>query len=228
MREIVIDTETTGLDFDAGDRIIEIGCVEIIDKVITGRTFHRYINPKIDLSAESIEITGLTNEFLSRFDTFCKIIDDFLDFIQKDRLVIHNAKFDVSFIDGELKFCRGMTLNNEVIDTLALAKEKYPGSHATLDALCKKFSVSTDSRTKHGALVDAKLLAEVYLMLSVEKVQATLFDTKVKNIDMQSYSTEYLNSIKPRIFPLSAHEHSLHLEFLKTIENPVWNSIESD
>lgn len=235
MREISLDTETTGLSFAKGDRIIEIGCVEIIDKKITGNSYHVYINPERAVSMDSTQITGLTNDFLKDFKTFKEIYKEFLEFIRNDRLVIHNAPFDMSFINGELGLVDYNALNdgtnkkivNEVIDTLSMARKKYPGSPATLDALCRKFSVDSKIRTKHGALIDAELLAQVYIIMSVEKVQMNLFSSILQpsnsknNNEKNNINIKLLKNRKP--IQLSEEEINEHREFLKKLNNPIWN-----
>ena len=240
MREISLDTETTGLSFAKGDRIIEIGCVEIIDKKITGNSYHVYINPERAVSMDSTQITGLTNEFLKDFKTFKEIYKEFLEFIGNDRLVIHNAPFDMSFINGELGLVNYNVLNdgtdkkivNEVIDTLSMARKKYPGSPATLDALCRKFSVDSKIRTKHGALIDAELLAQVYIIMSVEKVQMNLFSSILQpsnsnnNNEENNVNIELLKNRKP--IQLSEEEINEHREFLKKLSNPIWNEYIKD
>ena len=240
MREISLDTETTGLSFAKGDRIIEIGCVEIIDKKITGNSYHVYINPERTVSIESTQITGLTNEFLQNFKTFKDIYKGFLDFIQDDRLVIHNAPFDMSFINGELGLVNYNALNdgtnkkvvNEVIDTLSMARKKYPGSPATLDALCKKFNVDSTIRSKHGALIDAELLAQVYIIMSVEKVQMNLFSSVIKNNNINEDNNKNninFELLKSRqIMQLSQNEIEEHRMFLKKLNNPIWNEYMND
>ena len=240
MREIALDTETTGLSFAKGDKIIEIGCVEIIDKKITGNSYHVYINPEKEVSIESIQITGLTNSFLKDFKVFKDIYKEFLEFIRNDRLVIHNAPFDMSFINGELGLVNYNALNdgtnkkivNEVIDTLSMARKKYPGSPATLDALCKKFSVDSTIRSKHGALIDAELLAQVYIIMSVEKVQMNLFSSLLQpsnsnnNNEQNNINSELLKNRK--LIQLSEEEISEHRAFLKKLNNPIWNEYISD
>ncbi len=233
-REIALDTETTGLSFAKGDRIIEIGCVEIIDKKITNNSYHVYINPERSVSIESTQITGLTNDFLKEFKTFKDIYKEFLDFIQNDRLVIHNAPFDMSFINWELGLVNYNALNddtnkripNEIIDTLSMSRKKYPGSPATLDALCKKFNVDSTIRSKHGALIDAELLAQVYIIMSVEKIQMNLFNnvlnasnTKINRNN--SVNRQLLSNRKP--IELSAEDILKHREFIKKLNNPIWH-----
>ena len=235
MREISLDTETTGLSFRNGDRMIEIGCVEIIDKKITGNSYHVYINPERDVSIESTQITGLTNEFLQDFKPFRDIYKGFLDFIRHDRIVIHNAPFDMSFINGELGLLNFNELNdgtnkkivNEIIDTLSMARKKYPGSPATLDALCKKFNVDSTIRSKHGALIDAELLAQVYIIMSVEKVQMNLFGNMSKSNEASNNNEQskikYKSLKNRKLIELSDEEIAKHRAFLKKINNPIWN-----
>lgn len=167
LREIVLDTETTGLDPSTGDRIVEIGAVELLNGVPSGSTFHVYLNPQRDVPAEAVRIHGLTAEFLSDKPLFGQIVDDFLDFIGEDRLVIHNAEFDMRFINAELALQKRAALPaGRALDTLPLARRRHPGASATLDALCARYGIDTSRRKKHGALLDSELLAEVYLELN--------------------------------------------------------------
>lgn len=166
MREIVLDTETTGFDPASGDRIVEIGCVELIDHFPTGESYHVYINPERDMPAEAERVHGLSAAFLSDKPVFAAIAEEFLAFIGDAPLVIHNAQFDMKFLNAELSKLGRQTLPDErAIDTLAMAKIKYPGSRYSLDELCKRFDIDLSVRTKHGALLDAELLAQVYLEL---------------------------------------------------------------
>jgi len=166
-REIVFDTETTGFDARGADRITEIGCVEIIDLIPTGETFHTYLDPLRDIPEKVTEITGLTREFLTGQPLFKDRAQDFLDFVGDSQMVAHNADFDIGFINAELERAGFEPLpKNRFVDTLRIARAKFPGSPASLDALCKRFNISLNSRTTHGALVDSELLAEVYLDLS--------------------------------------------------------------
>ena len=166
MREIVMDTETTGLDPESGDRIVEIGGVELFNHVPTGNVYHQYINPERSMPQEAFEVHGLGDEFLRDKPGFSKIAHDFLDFIGDAKLVIHNAPFDMKFLNAELKLIGKPVLPwDRAIDTLAIARKKFPGSPASLDALCRRFSIDNSSRTLHGALLDSEILAEVYLEL---------------------------------------------------------------
>lgn len=169
-REIVLDTETTGLSANGGDRLVEIGCVELVNRMPTGNEYHVYINPERDVPVEAANVHGLTTEFLVDKPVFSKVARAFLDFIQADTLVIHNADFDVGFLNMELKKLSAPLISNtRVVDTLAIARRKHPGGPNTLDALCKRYGIDNSRRTKHGALLDSLLLAEVYIELLDER-----------------------------------------------------------
>ena len=166
MREIVLDTETTGLDVKDGHRIIEIGACEMINHVATNKTFHVYINPQREIDIDAVNIHGISNEDLIDKPKFSEICDEFLNFIKNSTLVIHNADFDLSFINNELNLCgKNFEIRNPIIDTLKLAKKKFPGSLVNLDTLCKRFNINLNSRNFHGALIDAVLLSDVYVEL---------------------------------------------------------------
>ena len=166
MREIVLDTETTGLDPRTGDRLVEIGCVELVNHVPTGRTYHTYINPERGMPEGAFAVHGLSEAFLAAHPVFAEVADAFLQFIDDATLVIHNASFDLGFINAELeRLGRGAVEPGRAIDTVQLARSKYPGAQASLDALCRRFEIDLSVRTKHGALLDAELLADVYLEL---------------------------------------------------------------
>lgn len=166
MREIALDTETTGLEVESGDRIVEIGCVEMINHMLTGEVYHVYINPERMMSDGARDITGLDDQFLADKPVFAQIAAGFLSFVQDSALVIHNAKFDMKFLNAELNRAGAGDLSrNEIVDTLALAKKRFPGAQSSLDALCRRFSIDLSGREKHGALLDAELLAGVYLEL---------------------------------------------------------------
>src|SRR3954453_734133 len=166
MREIVLDTETTGLDPLRGDRLVEIGCIEIYNRMPTGQTFHRYINPERDMPAEAFAVHGLSSEFLSSKPLFTGVVEEFLEFIGDAPLVIHNASFDISFINAELNRTKGKPVSRERLgDTFFLARRKHPGVSNRLDDLCSRYAIDNSRRTKHGALLDAELLAEVYIDL---------------------------------------------------------------
>ena len=165
MREIVFDTETTGFDPSDGHKIIEIGAVELDNHLPTGRTYHQYINPERDVPLEAVNVHGLTEEFLKDYPLFSEVVDGFLEFVGDATLVAHNATFDMNFINYQLKHGGFPVLKNKVIDTLVMARTKFPGAPATLDALCRRYEIDNSNRTLHGALLDSELLAEVYLEL---------------------------------------------------------------
>lgn len=169
MRQVVLDTETTGLEFRLGDRVIEIGCVELTDRKLTGQRYHRYINPEREVEAGALAVHGLSNEFLQDKPKFTEIVAEFIDFVRGAELVIHNAAFDLGFLNNELALS-GLALLDQtcsgVIDTLKLARELYPGRRNSLDALCERYAIDNSGRTLHGALLDAELLAEVYLAMT--------------------------------------------------------------
>ena len=166
MREIVLDTETTGLDVKDGHRLVEIGCIELVNHIATGESYHQYINPERGMPAGAFEVHGLSAEFLSGFPVFADVADAFVDFIGTSPLVIHNAAFDMGFLNSELKRLNKPSLPmSQSVDTVAMARKRFPGAPASLDALCRRFEIDNSGRTMHGALLDAELLAEVYLEL---------------------------------------------------------------
>ncbi|MDR3214230.1 MAG: DNA polymerase III subunit epsilon [Azoarcus sp.] len=197
MRQIVLDTETTGLDWRNGDRVVEIGCVELLDRSLTGRHFHVYINPERPVSAEAVAIHGLNDEFLADQPVFAAIAADFEAFVRGAELVIHNASFDVGFLDHELGLLSRplvRELCNDVIDTLQMAREQNPGKRASLDALCERHGIDNARRTLHGALLDAELLAEVYLAMTrgQESLIMALEEDPVAEAGADSVSDERL------------------------------------
>ncbi|MET0026862.1 MAG: DNA polymerase III subunit epsilon [Candidatus Thiodiazotropha sp.] len=179
MRQIVLDTETTGLEPEQGHRIIEIGCVELIDRRLTGNNFHQFLQPDREIDAAAIEVHGITNEFLADKPRFCDVVDDFVDYVRGAELIIHNAPFDVGFLNHELKFMRS-TLNIDelcaVTDTLVMAKRMHPGQRNSLDALCKRYNIDNSHRELHGALLDAEILADVYLRMTGGQTALSLDD----------------------------------------------------
>ena len=228
MREIVFDTETTGLDPFQGDRIVEIGCVELINHVPTGNVYHQYINPERSMSEEVVAVHGLTEEFLSDKPTFREIADDFLAFIGSDStLIAHNAPFDMKFLNAELSWVGKDTLSfDRVIDTVVLAKKRFPGSRVNLNELCKKFHIDNSARTFHGALLDSELLAEVYLELIGGRQPGLVLERKSEQkkeretlVDVKTLAKEYR---EPRPFPASAEEIEQHTEFIAKIKNNLW------
>jgi DNA polymerase III subunit epsilon len=216
MLQIALDTETTGLSHEGGHRIIEIGCVELIDRKITGRTFHTYINPERAVDEGAFRVHGLSQEFLQGYPCFRDIMSQFLEFISNAELIIHNAVFDIGFLNAELKrakHAKSIADHCTVFDTLIAARQKYPGQRNTLDALCKRYAISNKHRTLHGALLDAKILSNVYLAMTGGQKALDLDDgvTKVS----KDFTTEIkLNSNSPVIFA-TPEERVLHDEFLE-------------
>ena len=169
MKEIVLDTETTGLNVRDGHRIVEIGCLELENLIPTKKKFHCYLNPERKVSEKALEVHGYTDEFLSNKKKFIEIVDEFLSFIKDKRLIIHNAEFDLSHLNNELKILGKDQINNEIIDTIVLARDKFPGGSLSLDALCKRYRIDNSKRTQHTALIDCDLLAKVYINLIDQK-----------------------------------------------------------
>ncbi len=215
MKEIILDTETTGLSIRDGHRIVEIGCIELDDLIPTQNRFHCYLNPERKVSEKALQVHGYTDEFLSSKKKFSEIVDEFLNFIENKRLVIHNAEFDLSHINNELALLGKKKLNNEnVIDTLALARDKFPGSPISLDALCKRYRVDNSKRTQHTALIDCDLLAKVYINLLDQKEPMLNFQNQESiKVEMNLNTTNeyYKKVIKP-----SDEEIKLHKNYLKT------------
>lgn len=225
MREIILDTETTGLDPNNGHRIMDIGCVELIDHVPTGKVFQAYVNPERDVPKDVERICGLPTEFFFDKPKFREIADDFLDFIQQDVLVIHNAQFDINFLNSELQRVgkRLLSLEN-TIDTLVMARKMFPGSPASLDALCKRFGVDISAREKHGALLDCWLLNDVYINLLGGKQSSLSFTSE----STQTVSVDKVEVPKPkskrthRVFRITDAEKEAHKELLAKISDPMW------
>ena len=214
MKEVILDTETTGLFIKDGHRVVEIGCIELEDLIPTKNRFHCYLNPERKVSEKALEVHGYTDEFLSTQKKFSEVVDEFLNFIENKRLVIHNAEFDLSHLNNELKLLGKKKLDSEnVIDTLALARDKFPGSPISLDALCKRYQVDNSKRTQHTALIDCDLLAKVYINLLDQKEPTLNFQTedndKVK-INLNDTNKYYKKVIKP-----TEEELRLHKEYLK-------------
>lgn len=222
-REIVLDTETTGLDPIKGShRITEIGCIELINHIPTGKTFRVYVNPEREVEEEAFRISGLSYEFLKDKPKFNEIAEQFLDFIKDDTLIIHNAPFDIKFLNFELRFSGHRILSNPVIDTLIIARRMFPGSPASLDALCKRFNISTEKRVLHGALIDCELLSEVYLQL-IGGPQKYLFNTNEKQENISMINNTVRNKIEARKFEINQDELLAHNKFIEQIKNPLWN-----
>ena len=215
MKEVILDTETTGLSVSEGHRIVEIGCIELNDLIPTQNKFHCYLNPERKVSEKALEVHGYTDEFLSTQKKFSEVVDEFLYFIENKKLVIHNAEFDLSHLNNELALMGKKKLNKEnVIDTLVLARDKFPGSPTSLDALCKRYRVDNSKRTQHTALIDCDLLSKVYINLLDQKEPTLNFKSEenvktiTKLIDTNQY---YKKIIKP-----TEEELKLHKEYLKS------------
>jgi DNA polymerase-3 subunit epsilon len=215
IREIILDTETTGLNPREGHRIVEIGALEMVNKVLTGRSFHHYINPERSMPAEAYRIHGISEEFLQDKPVFAEIAQDFLDFIEGGILVIHNAPFDTKFLNHELTLLKKPQLElSEVIDTLIMARRTFPGARASLDALCKRFKIDNSTRQLHGALLDAELLAEVYVELTGGRQSS--FSLRGKELETRAEEQMAASSSGNKIIvrPTGAEEQA-HEEFLK-------------
>ena len=212
MKEIVLDTETTGISTKEGHRIVEIGCIELEDLIPTKNKFHCYLNPERKVSEKALKVHGYTDEFLATQKKFLNISDEFLEFIKDKRLIIHNAEFDMSHLNNELAILGKKKLNNEIIDTLILARDKFPGSPISLDALCKRYRVDNSRRTQHTALIDCDLLAKVYINL-IDQKEPTL------NFNNQDYEKNKKIDLKvpycKKIVEPSLEEFKKHKEYLK-------------
>lgn len=223
MREIVLDTETTGFKPEEGHRLVEIGCIELVNHVATGERFHVYLNPERDMPAEAFAVHGLSSDFLADKPLFNDVAGDFVAFIGDAPLVIHNAAFDMAFLNWELKIAGYPTMpKDRAVDTLLMARQKFPGSPATLDALCKRFGVDNSNRTLHGALLDAQLLAEVYLELrGGRQAGLALASGPVAKSDGPAMRIERPFR-EPRRFAVSEEETAAHADLLKKLKNPLW------
>jgi len=222
MREIVFDTETTGFDPLNGDRLVEIGCVEVINYMPTGKTYHQYINPERDMPEGAEKIHGLSEVFLRDYPVFSQVYAEFVDFVGDATLVAHNAEFDMKFINAELKKVgASLYAMSRSRDTLAMARRKFPGSPNTLDALCKRFAIDNSSRIKHGALLDAELLAEVYLELMGGRQRGLMLGQDQKDQPEQAVVTEK-KFRNPRPHQASAGEIEQHSAFVDQLTNPLW------
>lgn len=225
MRQIILDTETTGLSTDLGHRIIEIGCIELVNRKFTGKTFHHYINPQRESDADAIAVHGITNEFLQNKPLFIHIAQEFMDFVNGAELVIHNAPFDVGFINYELKLLKQswQALNDycRIVDTLAMARQIHVGQRNNLDALCKRYSVDNSQREYHGALLDAHLLGRVYLAMTGG--QATLF-SETENVEIASQQqnntdfTQQKQKRRLRVITATKEELSAHENYLRLLK----------
>ena len=230
MREIAFDTETTGLDPRSGHRIVEIGCVELSNRVPTGRTFHTYVNPERDMPEEAYRVHGLSREFLAGHDVFSAVAVKFLGFVEDAPLVIHNAAFDMGFVNAELERCGHPVIPMErAIDTVEMARRKFPGSPASLDALCKRFGIDLSDRTLHGALLDAQLLAAVYLELSGGRQRGLELDAEIEAasaaaMTLASAGAGSTGPRAPRPHAPSFDEEAAHRAFLEKLSEPIWKT----
>lgn len=227
MREIIFDTETTGFDPRNGDRMVEIGCIEMINRNVTGRTFHAYFNPQRAMPAEAEAVHGLSDAFLADKPLFGELAQDFLDFIEDSPMVAHNAGFDFNFINAELALCGLAEVSRErMVDTVALAKVRHPGSKLSLDALCTRYGIDRSHRTRHGALLDAELLAQVYVELQ---------GGRQIGLELVAETTEIVTEIRvlahrdrpfrqPRPHAATERELAAHAAFLKSVDAPLWGA----
>ncbi len=227
MREISFDTETTGLDPKSGHKIVEIGCVELINHLPTGNVFHKYINPERDMPVEAFRVHGLSEEFLSDKPLFADIADEFLDFVGDAQLVIHNAAFDMGFINAELAAIgRDIIPMDRAIDTVRMARRKFPGAQASLNALCIRFGIDLSARDLHGALLDAQLLAAVYLELRGGRQHdmglAAELAAQSNNVEVAEEAPTESGRRAPRSHAASAEELARHEEFIQKLNEPIW------
>ena len=213
MKEIILDTETTGLSVKDGHRLVEIGCIELENLIPTKNKFHCYLNPERKVSEKALEVHGYTDEFLSSKKKFKEVVQEFLDFINGKRLIIHNAEFDLSHLNNELKIIGKETLKNEIVDTLQLARDKYPGSPLSLDALCKRYRIDNSKRVQHTALIDCDLLSKVYINL-IDQKEPTLNFSNESGSDKNQKNNQVLY-YKKVILP-SDKEKNNHNQYLKT------------
>jgi DNA polymerase III subunit epsilon len=226
MREIVLDTETTGLDPLRGDRLVEIGCVEIFNRMPTGQTFHRHLNPERDMPAEAFAVHGLSSEFLADKPLFAHVVDEFLEFIADAPLVIHNASFDIGFINAELDRIKQPSIaRDRLVDTLLLARRKHPGVSNRLDDLCSRYAIDNSRRTKHGALLDAELLAEVYIDLIGARQSQLILATEARDTRAGGYGEM---PRRQRVVPLAPRitedDRAAHRAFVGTLgDKPIWS-----
>jgi DNA polymerase-3 subunit epsilon len=213
MKEVVLDTETTGISVREGHRVVEIGCIELDNLIPTQNRFHCYLNPERKVSEKALEVHGYTDDFLSNQKKFIDIAVDFLKFIKNKRLIIHNADFDLSHLNNELSIIGKKKINNEIVDTLILARDKFPGSPNSLDALCKKYRIDNSKRTQHTALIDCDLLAKVYINLTDQKEPKLNFQNEeIKTKQQNNGSSEYFK----KVIQPTTEELKKHKEYLKS------------
>ena len=217
MLEVILDTETTGLSTAGNHKIVEIGCIELENQIPTNKIFHTYLNPQRAVSEDAFKVHGYSDKFLADKKVFSEIVEDFINFIEGKKLIIHNAPFDLSFLDYELKLVNKKAINRKnVIDTLELARLKYPGAQNSLDALCKRFKIDNSKREKHSALTDCQLLKEVYINLLDQKEPKLNLESKdISDIKLNNQLNEIKN-IKRKVIEISKEELELHKKFIKT------------
>ena len=229
MREIVLDTETTGLKFTDNHRVIEVAAIEIIDYLPTGNVFHKYINPQRDVPESSVDIHGITEKFLENKPLFKEIADEFLEFVSVDNIVAHNAPFDIGFLNFELQKCGKNTLPNNAIDTVVLAREKFPGQSVSLDALCKRLSIDNTLREKHSATLDAELLARVYIELNDAREPSLNLAIDVEDHLIDTDFDISLLQKRDLKRTITTEEERLHSEFINTLgKDVIWHKIKND
>lgn len=228
MRQIVLDTETTGFEPSQGHRLVEIGCVEMMNGMRTGKVFHTYLNPERDMPHEAFKVHGLSAEFLKDKALFKNVAEDFLAFIEDDQLIIHNAPFDMKFLNSELQQAgKKPLLFDRVIDTVLEARKKFPGAQANLDALCRRFNIDLSMRTKHGALLDAELLSEVYVELTGGKQSALTLEQSSSTDEITVEQETIPAIVRPaRHFPPSDDEKAVHNTFLEKLPNAIWTKLQ--
>ena len=221
MKEIILDTETTGLSTKEGHRIVEIGCIELDNLVPTQNTFHCYLNPERKVSEKAFKVHGYTDKFLSKQKRFEQIVDEFLNFIEKKRLIIHNAEFDLSHLNNEMKILGKEKIQNEVVDTLVLARNKFPGSSNSLDALCKRYRIDNSKRVKHTALIDCDLLAKIYISLLGQKEPTLQFkdNDKENMVDLKKKVLYFKKVIYPTESEMETHKKYLKQNLKKNFFN---------
>ena len=213
MKEVIIDTETTGLSVKDGHRIVEIGCIELENLVPTKNIFHCYLNPERKVSEKALEVHGYSDEFLSNKKKFKDIVDDFLNFIKDKKLIIHNAEFDLSHLNNELKLLNKKGLENDIVDTLILARDKFPGSSASLDALCKRYRIDNSKRVQHTAIIDCELLSKVYVNL-IDQKEPTFNLVNDEN-DLSENNDSKILYFK-KVIPITEEELTKHKDYLKS------------
>jgi DNA polymerase-3 subunit epsilon len=225
MREIVFDTETTGLSFSAGHRLVEIGCVELVNRVPTGRSFHRYLNPDRDMPAEAFAVHGLSAAFLADKPRFPEVCDELIEFLGDCPLIAHNAMFDFGFINGELGTCGKPLLQVErIVDTLTLARARHPGAKHTLDALCVRYGIDLSARELHGALLDAQLLAQVFIELTGGRQITLGLAVEAVASERVEIAAVRSNARPARVFAPSDEELARHSAFMAGFEEPLWGT----